>query len=339
MFNFFIKDIEWAHPWNFLWLSVIPVLVIFYIVRELYSFNEGEIQFSSFRNFKNIKPSLEELFRHLAFVFRILGLIFIVIVIAQPQSSSSWKNIKTEGIDIIVSLDVSYSMMAKDFTPNRIESAKKVVINFIDGRPNDRIGLILFGGEAFTQCPLTTDHKVIKNMFDQVKCGMLAQGTAVGLGLADAVARLQESKAKSKVVILVTDGVSNVGEIAPLTAAEIAKTFGVRVYTVGVGTKGKALMPVQIYPNGQMEYDYQEVEIDEETMTKIANMTGGKYFRATNNKSLERIYKDIDKMEKNIILEKSFSNKAELYLPFALWAALFFMCEFLCRYVFFRTNP
>lgn len=162
MFNFFIKDIEWAHPWNFLWLSVIPVLVIFYIVRELYSFNEGEIQFSSFRNFKDIKPSLVELFRHLAFVFRILGLIFIVIVIAQPQSSSSWKNIKTEGIDIVVSLDVSYSMMAKDFTPNRIESAKKVVINFIDGRPNDRIGLILFGGEAFTQCPLTTDHKVIK---------------------------------------------------------------------------------------------------------------------------------------------------------------------------------
>ncbi|MBC7861867.1 MAG: VWA domain-containing protein [Bacteroidia bacterium] len=337
--KYFFPDIEWAHPWAFILLGWIPIMVGFYIVREIFDFNEGELQFSSFRNFKGIKNSVLSYFRHLTIVFRSLAIAAIVLVIAQPQSRSSWKNIKTEGIDIVVSLDVSYSMLAKDFDPNRIEAAKKVVMNFIDGRPNDRIGLVIFGGEAFTQCPLTTDHKVIKNMIEQVKAGMLSQGTAIGLGLADAVARLQESKAKSKVIILITDGVSNVGEIAPLTAAEIAKTFGVRVYTVGVGTKGRALMPVQIYPNGQIEYDYQEVDLDEETMTKIADATGGKYFRATNNKSLEAIYKEIDKLEKNIILEKSFSNKEELYLPFAIFAAVALICEFLCKYLFFKINP
>jgi Ca-activated chloride channel homolog len=331
------KDIVWESPGYFWMMLVIPLMIVWYILRN--KNYEGELQFSSFRNFRGISNSVLSYFRHLSIVFRVLGIALIIVVLARPQSRSSWKDIKTEGIDIMVSLDVSYSMLAKDFDPNRLEAAKKVVINFIDKRPNDRIGLVVFSGEAFTQCPLTTDHKVIKNMFEQVKPGMLAQGTAVGLGLAGAVTRLQESKAKSKVVILVTDGVSNMGEIAPLTAADIAKTFGVRVYTIGVGTRGRALMPVQIYPNGQMEYDYQEVEIDEETMTQIANNTGGKYFRATNNKSLETIYAEIDKMEKNIIEEKSFSNKAEMFLPFAIWAGIFLLCEFLCRNVFFKTNP
>ena len=255
----------------------------------------------------------------------------------RPQASKNWKDIRTEGIDVVISLDVSYSMLAKDFDPNRIESAKKVISEFIDARPNDRIGLVIFGGEAFTQCPLTTDHKIIKNMFKEVKCGMLEQGTAIGLGLANAVARLSESKAKSKVIILVTDGVSNVGEIAPLTAAEIAKAYGIRVYTIGVGTNGKALMPVQIYPNGQMEYDWVDVDLDEETMTKIANQTGGKYFRATDNKSLSRIYSDIDRLEKNIILEKNYSNKEELFLTFGIAATVLLILEFICKHILFKT--
>ncbi|MFL5753002.1 MAG: vWA domain-containing protein, partial [Bacteroidia bacterium] len=277
--------------------------------------------------------------RHSMFLLRLIAVSLLILVLARPQSRSSWKDIKAEGIDIVMSLDVSYSMLAKDFKPNRLEAAKEVAKDFIDSRPNDRIGLVIFGGEAFTQCPLTTDHNVIKNLFTDLKAGMLAEGTAIGLGIADAVARVKESKAKSKVVILLSDGVSNVGEIAPLTAGEIAKTFGVRVYTIGVGTKGKALMPIAIYPNGQMEYDYVDVEIDEKTMGTVAEMTGGKYFRATDNESLHKIYKEIDKMEKTIISEKSYSNKAEKFLPLAIAAAIALLLEFILRQFVFKSIP
>jgi Ca-activated chloride channel homolog len=334
--NFF-ADIQWASKGYLLWFIVVPLMIGWYIFRNRKY--EGELQLSSLKNLGQENDSALAYFRHLGFVFRVLAVSAIIFVLARPQSRSSWKDSKTEGIDIIISLDISYSMMAKDFDPNRLEAAKKVITEFVDGRPNDRIGLVIFSGEAFTQCPLTTDHKVIKNLLKDLKCGMLEQGTAIGMGLADAVARLEMSKSKSKVIILVTDGVNTSGEIAPLTAAEIAKAYNVRVYTIGVGTKGRALMPVQVYPNGQMEYDWQEVDIDEETMTKIANQTGGKYFRATDNKSLGRIYKDIDKLEKNIILEKSFSKKKELFLPFAIFAAICILLEFLCRYVFFKSNP
>jgi Ca-activated chloride channel family protein len=230
-------------------------------------------------------------------------------------------------------------MLAKDFKPNRLEAAKEVAKEFIDIRTNDRIGLVIFGGEAFTQCPLTTDHNVVKNLFEDINAGMLAQGTAIGLGIADAVARVKESPAKSKVVILLSDGVNNVGEIAPLTAGEIAKTFGVRVYTIGVGTMGKALTPVAIFPNGQMQYDYVDVEIDEKTMTQIAEETGGKYFRATDKQSLRNVYKEIDKLEKTIISEKSFSNKAEHFFPFAVAAAIALLLEFLLKYLVIRAQP
>lgn len=334
--NFF-SDIEFASKENIWWFTIIPLMIVWYIIKLKKT--EGELNFSSTMNISSADESKLAKFRHLIFIFRILAICGIILVLMRPQSRTSWKDIKTEGIDIVISLDVSYSMMAKDFDPNRIESAKKVITEFINARRNDRIGLVIFGGEAFTQCPLTTDHKVIKNMFKDIKCGMLEQGTAIGLGLANAVSKLSQSKAKSKVVILVTDGVSNVGEIAPLTAAEIAKTYGVRVYTIGVGKRGKALMPVQIYPNGQMEYDWQDVDLDEETMTKIANETGGKYFRATDNKSLSRIYSDIDKLEKDIILEKSFSNKAELFLPFAIFSAIMLLMEFLSKYLIFKSNP
>jgi Ca-activated chloride channel homolog len=333
----YFQDIQFAEKHWFWLFLLLPVMIVWYLIKlKRY---EGELHFSSFGNFKNIKSSLRAKFRHLSFALRLIGISFIIMAMARPQSRSSWKDVKTEGIDIVISMDVSLSMLAKDFKPNRLEVAKDVIYDFIDARPNDKIGLVLFGGEAFTQCPLTVDHKVIKNMLPEVKAGMLDQGTAIGLGLANAVARIKDSKAKSKVIILISDGVSNVGEIAPLTAGEIARTYGIRVHTIGVGSKGKALQPVAMYPNGQMEYDYVDVDIDEPTMTKISEMTGGKYFRATNEKSLFNIYKEIDKMEKTIISEKSFTNKAEHFLPLGIAALIVLLLEFLLRRIVFRSIP
>ncbi|MFO0356473.1 MAG: vWA domain-containing protein [Sphingobacteriaceae bacterium] len=333
----FLGDIQFAEKHWFWLLLVIPVMIAWYIFRLRKM--EGELNYSSFSLFHSIKPSLKARFRHSLFVLRLVAVAFIIAAIARPQSRSSWKDSKTEGIDIVLSMDVSLSMLAKDFKPNRMEVAKDVMLDFIEARSNDRIGLVLFGGEAFTQCPITSDHKILKNMFTQVKAGMLDQGTAIGLGLAGAVARIKESKAKSKVIILISDGVSNMGEVAPLTAGELAKTFGIRVYCIGVGSKGKALQPVAIYAPGEYEYDYVDVEIDEQVMTEISNMTGGKYFRATNKESLITISKEIDKMEKTITSEKSFTNKAEHFLPFALIAAVLLLLEFILKYTAFRSIP
>ena len=333
----YIKDITFADK-QFFWLFLLLPLMIGWYLLKLKK-QEAEFNFSSFQNLGTIRPSYKAILRHVVFVCRLLTVSLLILVLARPQSSSSWKDIKTEGIDIVLAIDVSYSMLAKDFKPNRLEAAKEVAKEFIDSRPNDRIGLVIFGGEAFTQCPLTTDHTVIKNLFTDIDAGSVGQGTAIGLGLADAVSRVKESKAKSKVVILLSDGVNNVGEIAPLTAGDIAKTFGVRVYTIGVGTKGKALTPVSIFPNGQMEYEYVDVDLDENTMTKIAEETGGKYFRATDNESLRTVYKEIDKLEKSIISEKSFSNKAEHFLPFAIAAAIFLLLEFVIKKTVIRSLP
>jgi len=333
----YYNDIQFAEKQWFWLFAIIPMLLAWYLFKlKTY---EGEINYSSFNLFTGIKSSLKAKFRHVLFLLRLMALSFLILAIARPQSRSSWKDVKTEGIDIVVSLDVSLSMLAKDFKPNRLEVAKEVLGDFIDARPNDKIGLVVFSGEAFTQCPLTTDHKIIKNMFGDIKAGMLDQGTAIGLGLADGVARVKDSKAKSKVVILISDGVSNVGEIAPLTAADIAKTFGVRVYCIGVGSKGKALQPVALYPNGEMEYDYVDVDIDDATMTQISKMTGGKYFRATDRESLEKTYKEIDLLEKTIISEKNFSNKSEHFLPFALAAAICLLLEFLLKRFVFKAIP
>lgn len=333
----FLGDIQFAEKHWFWLLLIIPVMIAWYIWRLKNL--EGEFNFSTFSLLKGIKQPLRAKFRHSLFVLRILAFVFMIAAIARPQSRSSWKDSKTEGIDIVLSMDVSLSMLAKDFKPNRMEVAKDVMMDFIEARPNDRIGLVVFGGEAFTQCPITSDHKILMNMFEQVKSGMLDQGTAIGMGLANAVARIKESKAKSKVVILISDGVSNMGEVAPLTAGELAKTFGVRVYCIGVGSKGKALQPVAIYAPGEYEYDYVDVEIDEKVMTDISNMTGGKYFRATNKESLVTISREIDKMEKTITSEKSFTNKAEHFLPFALTAAILLLLEFILRYTLFRSVP
>ena len=333
----FLQDIQFAEKYWFWLFLVLPLMLAWYVWR-LKSY-EGEINYSSFDNFKGIQTSWKARLRHSTFVLRLLGISLLILALARPQSRSSWKDVKTEGIDIVISMDISLSMLAKDFKPNRLEVAKEVILDFIDARPNDKIGMVIFSGEAFTQCPLTVDHKVLKNMFPEIKAGMLDQGTAIGLGLANAVARLKDSKAKSKVIILISDGVSNVGEITPLTAGEIAQTYGLRVYTIGVGTKGKALQPVAMYPNGQLEYDYVDVEIDEVTMGKISQMTGGKYFSATDKESLSNIYREIDKMEKTIISEKSFTNKAEHFLPFAIAALVILLAEFLLKRIVFKSAP
>jgi Ca-activated chloride channel family protein len=268
---------------------------------------------------------------------RLLALAALIFASMRPQSRSSWKDVKTEGIDIIIALDISSSMLAKDFKPDRLEASKEVAQDFIDSRPNDRIGLVIFSGESFTQCPLTSDHAVIKNLFEGIHMGMLQDGTAIGNGLATAVTRVKDSKAKSKVVILLTDGVNNHGSVAPLTAAEIAKTFGVRVYTIGMGTMGKALSPISMYPNGQFEYGYVDVDLDEKSLGEIAGMTGGKYFRATDNEKLKDIYKEIDRLEKTIFEEKNFTNKAERFLPFALVAAVLLLIEFVLKHTIYKT--
>lgn len=276
--------------------------------------------------------------RHSLFVFRLAAIVFLIIALARPQTKTSWQNMTTEGIDIMVVLDVSGSMLAEDFKPNRLEAAKKLAVEFISGRKNDRIGLVVFSGESFTQCPLTTDHAVLKNLFMEIKNGMIEDGTAIGMGLANAVNRLKDSEAVSKVVILMTDGMNTAGSVPPITAGEIAREFGIRVYTIGIGTKGEAPYPFKT-PFGTTQYQYQKVDIDEETMTKIANMTGGNYYRATDNKKLKEIYQEIDLLEKSKVDVIEYRKKTESFLPLALMAGLFFLLEFLLRNTLFRSIP
>lgn len=273
--------------------------------------------------------------RHILPILRGITIAAVILVIARPQSTDNWEKQTTEGIDIIMALDISSSMLARDLRPDRLEAAKDVAMKFVNGRPDDRIGLIIFSGEAFTQCPLTTDHATMLNLFKDVQSGMVEDGTAIGLGLATGINRLKDSDAISKVIILLTDGVNNQGEIDPITAAELAKTFDIRVYTIGVGSMGTAPYPVQT-PFGT-QYQQMEVEIDEATLQQMANMTDGKYFRATSNRALEEIYEQIDQMEKTRIETKSFSKKQEEYLWFAIIAALALLSEVVLRSTIFRT--
>jgi Ca-activated chloride channel family protein len=266
-----------------------------------------------------------------------LSLSLLITAMARPQSSNSWSNVTTKGIDIVIALDISSSMLAMDFGPNRIEAAKDVTIQFISGRANDRIGLVVFSGESFTQCPLTTDRATLINLFKGLESGMIEDGTAIGNGLATAVSRLKESDAISKVVILLTDGENNRGEIAPVTAAELAKTYGIRVYTVGVGTMGMAPYPIQT-PFGIQVRDV-EVKIDEVTLKKIASTTDGKYFRATNNNKLADIYREIDQLEKSKIDVKEYSKKEEEYLKYALAGAFLLIVSMILKITIFRNIP
>ena len=274
-------------------------------------------------------------FRPILFIFRVIALIALSIALARPQTSNTTENIDSEGIDIVLALDVSGSMIAEDFKPNRIEAAKSVALKFVDQRPTDRIGLVIFSGESFTMCPITIDHNVLKEQISQVKNGMIVDGTSIGMGLATAVDRLRYVKGKSKVVILMTDGVNNMGLIDPNTALEIAKAFGVRVYTIGIGTMGQAIIPVQT-PMG-IQKQMMPVEIDEPLLKQIASETHGKYFRATGNKSLEGIYNDIDKLEKTRVDITSYKHYAELFFPFAMIAVICLALEMLLRYTVFRS--
>ena len=328
-----LKGIEFAHP-GFFWLFIlIPITVAWYIWRERKLY--GYLSVSAVKGFSLPHKSLKPMFRHSGIVLRSLALAALIIALARPQSSLSWQNSTTEGIDIVIASDISGSMLAEDFEPNRMEAGKNIAIDFIKNRPNDRIGLVIFSGESFTQCPLTIDHEVLINLFKDIKNGMIDDGTAIGMGLATAVNRLKESDAKSKVIILLTDGSNNTGSIPPITAAEIAKQFGIRVYTVGIGTNGSAPYPFKDQ-FGNIHYQNMPVQIDEATLTKISAITGGKYFRAHNNQELKGIYQQIDKLEKVKIAVTQFHKRTERFLPFAIAAILLLSLEFILSNTIFK---
>ena len=302
----------------FLLLLLIPYIVWYIMKRRN---NEATLQISDARVYAHTPKSYKNYLLHAPFVLRIISLVLLILVLARPQTTDSWQNSEIEGIDIMMAVDVSTSMLAEDLKPNRLEAAKDVAAQFINGRPNDNIGITLFAGESFTQCPLTVDHAVLLNLIKDIKCGVIEDGTAVGMGIANAVTRLKDSKAKSKVIILLTDGTNNRGDISPLTAAEIAKSFGIRVYTIGVGTNGMA------------------PEIDEKTLTQIAGTTDGNYFRATSNSKLKEVYEEIDKLEKTKLSVKEFSKRQEEYRWFALGAFLCVLLEVLLRNTILKKIP
>lgn len=316
-------------------------MLAWYIFRQTKA--SASIRFSSTMGFAKMPKSWKYYLRHLLFIIQLAAISLLIMVLARPQSSNSWQNVTTEGIDVVISLDISSSMLARDFQPNRLDAAKNVATEFISGRRNDKIGLVVFSGESFTQCPLTTDHAVLINLFNDIESGMIEDGTAIGNGLATAVSRLKDSKAISRVIILLTDGENNRGEIAPVTAAELAKTYGIRVYTIGVGTIGIAPYPVQVQsPFGgyaQTQIRDVEVKIDEETLQEIADITDGRYFRATNNNKLVEIYEEIDKLEKSKIEVKEYSKKEEEFERYAILAALVLILGIFLKTTIFRNIP
>ena len=325
-----------ANP-TYLYLLLLLIPMIGWYVYKL-SKNQASLQVSSTEGFDAPGASSWKVWlRHVPFILRMAAVAVLIVILARPQSTNSWQNSSTEGIDIVLAMDISTSMMAQDLKPNRLEPSKDVASAFINGRPNDNIGLVVFAAESFTQCPLTTDHTVLLNLFKDVQPGIIQDGTAIGLGLANAVSRIKDSQAKSKVIILLTDGVNNQGEIAPVTAAEIAKTFGVRVYTIGVGTQGKAPYPFQTAFG--VQYMDVDVEIDEPTLKQIAATTGGQYFRATDNASLKEIYSEIDKMEKTKISVQEYSKKQEEYKNWAILLFSLLLVEILLRNTLLRNIP
>jgi Ca-activated chloride channel family protein len=329
--------VTFANPWLLLLLLIVPILIVWYIFKGKKA--RPEIRLSTFAGLKNQRKSAVVRLLHLPFVLRCLTIVLIIIAIARPQTRLSWQDMKAEGIDIMMTMDLSPSMLARDLKPNRLEAAKEVATDFVSGRPNDRIGLVIFSGDAFTQCPLTIDHSIMKTLLQAVEPDFLPEGTAIGLGLATAVNRLRESKSTSKVVILITDGENNAGSVSPLTAAEIAQLYGIRVYTIGVGTRGVAYSPVYRYPNGQFAFDYAEVRIDEALLKQISSMTGGQYFRATNNEALAEIYKKIDEMEKTRFDSTEFRRRKEEFWPLAFLAVMLIALEWLLRNTLMRSIP
>ncbi len=331
----YLDKITFGYPYWLLLFIAIPLLIVFYILKN--KKQTASLSIPSLEWAKDLKPNLRTRLRHLPFVLRMIVLSLLILVMARPQIHSSQRKVNVEGIDIIMALDVSGSMRARDLKPDRLEAAKDVAKEFINGRKNDRIGLVIFSGEAFTQCPLTTDHNVLKNLFKPIKSGMIEDGTAIGDGLATAINRIKDSKAISRVIILLTDGVQNSGSIDPLSAAQIAKNYGIRIYTIGVGSKGTAPMPVQTAFGEQIMN--VPVKIDEDILKKVAKATDGKYFRATSNNSLKAVYQEIDKLEKSKIDVNIFMNKSEEFLYFAIAALLILLIEVALRLSIFRIKP
>ena len=331
---------QFAHPYLLLLLLLLIPYILWYVLRNHDS--EPSLQISSTLAYRQMPRTLRQYLVHAPFLLRCLTYAMIVLVLCRPQTSNSWSDRTVEGIDIMLCVDISTSMLAEDLRPNRIEAAKKVASEFIAGRPNDNIGLTIFSGESFTQCPMTTDHAVLLNLFQSVSCdmvqrGLMDDGTAIGMGLANAITRLKDSKAKSKVIILLTDGSNNAGDISPLTAAEIAKSFGIRIYTIGVGADGSAMRPMTI--GGTVQHLYLPNEIDEETLRKIAQATNGRYYRATNAEELRQIYSDIDKLEKSKLDVQRYSKVHDVYQNLVLAAIIALLLEILLRITIFRRIP
>lgn len=318
----------------YLFLLLLLIPVIGWYIWRLHD-QDASLQVSSVADVRKHPKTLRIYLLHVPFVLRVLAITLLSIALARPQLSNRWQSESTEGIDIMMALDISGTMLAEDFKPTRLEAAKEVATNFVIARPNDQIGLVVFAGESFTQCPLTTDHAVLVNLFKSVKFGMIEDGTAIGLGLANAVNRMKDSPTKSKVIILLTDGSNNRGDIDPQTAAEIAHTFGIRVYAIGVGSHGQSRALIQT-PMGP-QYATVDGEFDEETLRRIASTTGGEYFRATDNNSLKRIYEQIDQMEKTKLRVREFSKRSEYFMPFLLAALACLLIDILVRYFALKT--
>ena len=327
------ENIEFANP-KLLWLLLlVPLAIVWYILRH--KKQEASLNFSDLKGMVKLPKTWKAYLRHLLFALKMAALALLIVALARPQSSSTNSTSNIEGIDIVMAMDVSGSMLARDLKPDRLTAAKNVASDFVKGRPGDRMGLVIFSGETFTQVPLTTDHGVMLNMLAEMKNGLIEDGTAIGDGLATAISRLKDSEAISKVVILLTDGLNNAGSVDPYTAAEIAKLYGIRVYTIGVGSYGTAPYPVQTPFGTQIQQ--MKVEIDEKLLTTIANQTGGKYFRATSNQKLDEVYQEIDKLERSKIEVTEFRRLHEEFYPLVALALALLLLEFLLRKTIFRT--
>ena len=328
---------EFAKP-ELLWLFLIYIpLIIWYIKKHRHA--ESSVQISSLDAFDKMPVSYKVYLRHFMFIVKLLAIGCLIIILCRPQTHDSWESSKTEGTDIIIAMDVSTSMLARDFNPDRFEAAKDVAAQFVSGRESDNIGIVIFAGESFTLVPMTTDQAVLINYIKEIKMGMLQDGTAIGDGLATSINRIRNGKAKSKSIILLTDGSNNTGVVAPLTAADIAKQFGIKVYTIGVGTMGTALYPVGINFYGKVEYQRLPVVIDETTLKAISERTGGKYFRATSETVLKDIFSEIDKLEKTELDVRKFNQAEDDYMVWALILLALVVIDITVRHTLLRNIP
>jgi Ca-activated chloride channel homolog len=330
-----IARLHFADP-QYLWLLLLvpgAVALYWYKIRHY----TVPVQMSSTVAFRQVSAGWKNYTRYGLFGLRMFAIALLILALARPQTNMNKQDISVEGIDIMLATDISSTMLAEDLKPNRLEAAKEVADDFINSRPDDRIGLVVFSGESFTQCPLTTNHAMLINLYKDVNFGMIDDGTAIGDGIATAINRLKDSKAKSKVIILLTDGINNMGSIDPQSAAEMAELYGIRIYTIGVGTMGTALVPVRTQFG--MQYQRMEVQIDEALLQKISALTNGKYFRATNKQKLQEVYKEIDRLEKSKIDVTEFSRKKEEFLPFVIIALVLLTLEFVLRFVVLKLVP